>query len=336
MPLSLAQKRRFYRILQIVTACCACNRLVVAAHQQGDPSIIEFFRVTLGLKSKDTSNRNNPQPLQVIGAGLPRTGTASFVNALSKLGLHSYHMKDGAIETPGHLDLWYRLYHPEDKSIGSGEVSFGDILDDMAIQGFTATSDGPSCFWYKEQMKRYPDARVVLTVRGDGSGEAWERSFSTNIIDVLVSMQDIPYSWFPMFQKIDGMARAMLDPLGVELDPKTKFPRKDELPGAYERWVQQVKATVPEDKLLVYAAQDGWAPLCEFLSPLSAEIEAKCQSILASGETYPNVNDSAKVQALMVFLRGVSTLCRFSPLLAMVATFMLMSKRGSRNKAKAE
>lgn len=315
----------------LVTLCC---KIAAASQKQGNPSLLEFFRVTLGLNSKDRATLVTPQPLQVIGAGLPRTGTASFVVALSKLGLRSYHMKDGAIETPGHLDLWYNLYNSNNHKQGS--VSLDDILDDMAIQGFTATSDGPACFWYQEQMKRYPDAKVVLTVRGDGNGEAWKRSFSTNIIDVLVSMQDIPYRWVPMFQKIDGMVTAMTKALGTDMDSETNYPVKDQLPGAYDRWVEQVKATVPKEKLLVHAAQDGWAPLCEFLSPLSPEIESNCQSILASGEPYPNVNDTAQVQGLMIFLRGVTILCKLSPLLAVVAVLIMLSRRGGDAKAKSE
>ena len=34
---------------------------------------------------------------------------------------------------------------------------------------------------------------------------------------------------------------------------------------AYERWNQEVKDTVPADRLLVWDPKDGWEPLCEFL-----------------------------------------------------------------------
>ena len=73
----------------------------------------------------------------MIGAGLPRTGTSSFVVALSKLGLKTYHMRDGAVETPGHLQLWSDYYNHKN------DISMDDVLDGIAAQGFNATSDGP-------------------------------------------------------------------------------------------------------------------------------------------------------------------------------------------------
>jgi hypothetical protein len=37
------------------------------------------------------------------------------------------------------------------------------------------------------------------------------------------------------------------------------------LAAAMERWHEQVIATVPADRLLVWNPSDGWGPLCEFL-----------------------------------------------------------------------
>ena len=33
----------------------------------------------------------------------------------------------------------------------------------------------------------------------------------------------------------------------------------------FNKWVEEVKETVPADKLLVFEAKQGWKPLCEFL-----------------------------------------------------------------------
>ena len=33
----------------------------------------------------------------------------------------------------------------------------------------------------------------------------------------------------------------------------------------YEDWEEYVRASVPADKLFVFNAKQGWAPLCEFL-----------------------------------------------------------------------
>ena len=49
-----------------------------------------------------------------------------------------------------------------------------EILDKIARDGFNATTDIPPCLLYRKMLRRYPEARVVLTVRS--SGAAWARS----------------------------------------------------------------------------------------------------------------------------------------------------------------
>ena len=155
-----------------------------------------------------TSTNNNetetPQPLLVICAGLPRTGTSSFVAALKKLGLKTYHFED-FMQTPGHFDLWNGLYDSDNKT-----VRIDDILHDMAKHGYQATSDQPACFWYKEQMAKYPNAKVILTVRGDGNGEAWAKSAKLAMLDMNTALRQIPFRWIPLFRKGDKLVRTMI------------------------------------------------------------------------------------------------------------------------------
>ena len=33
----------------------------------------------------------------------------------------------------------------------------------------------------------------------------------------------------------------------------------------FDKWTEQVKATVPAERLLIFEAKQGWGPLCEFL-----------------------------------------------------------------------
>ena len=381
-----------------------------SVRSDGDPSMMEFFRITLGLTTIKTSimttlksiinqEQHSPspseQPIYVISAGLPRTGTASFVIAMKKLGLHSYHMKDGAVETPGHLNLWYNLYRnleekeekneankkdngeddvrasPTSSSTSSSSSSlllFNEILDGMSLNGFNVTSDAPACFWYKEQIKRYPNAKVILTVRGDSGGSsddtitdpgssstspspspstsslAWTKSFKLAIIDVMVLMKEVPYRWIPMFQKLEYVVQQMLlqlistlemDTNSRIIDPNTGYPSVEQLPNIYDTWNKRVKETIPSENLLIFAPQDGWEPLCNFLTSSSSKsttttsqedndgddeddeapsipkssgsstssfdsiVKTRCDEIIKSGEPYPYVNDKTKVQSLI-------------------------------------
>ncbi len=33
----------------------------------------------------------------------------------------------------------------------------------------------------------------------------------------------------------------------------------------FDKWAEQVKATVPQERLLIFEAKQGWDPLCKFL-----------------------------------------------------------------------
>ena len=49
-------------------------------------------------------------------------------------------------------------------------------------------------------------------------------------------------------------------------------------------WVDQVKAEIPAERLLVFEVKQGWGPLCEFLGVPVPE------------EPFPNVNDTNEMQ----------------------------------------
>ena len=116
----------------------------------------------------------------------------------------------------------------------------------------------------------------------------------------------------------------------TEEDPQTLNPVLDQLPGVYSRWVEEVKEYVPSDKLLVHAAQDGWEPLCKFLSPLSPEIKSKCNDILLSGEPYPHVADKKQVQMALNVLHGITLVFKILPsaVALVVAWWWLRHRRG--------
>ena len=88
--------------------------------------------------------------IKIIGAGLPRTGTNTLKVSLVTLGYceHVYHMKE-LLVNPERLHYWKTL---------------SDIKDtdwDGMYNGYDGTVDFPGYPWYKEHMKRYPDAKVI-------------------------------------------------------------------------------------------------------------------------------------------------------------------------------
>ena len=207
--------------------------------------------------------------MKIIGAGLPRTATTTQMYALEKLGASPcYHMRDLLADLETGLPLW------EDVVDGSPdwERIFG------AAQ---STCDWPSARYYHELMEYYPAAKVVLSVR---DGEDWA-----------ASMQDTVWGVYHGDSVLHYMcrARAVLDPLWsryMNVMTRMTWDEGGALAGdtsttaglvaAMERWNEQVKQTVPAERLLAWDLRDGWEPLCEFLE------------LPVPDEPLPHLNDS--------------------------------------------
>ena len=194
--------------------------------------------------------------LKVIGAGFPRTGTTSLKQSLEMLGVarKCYHMKELLVK-PETLPIWLRLEET------------GDTDWDTLYDGFEATVDFPGYPFYKEHMVQYPDAKVILTVR---PFEPWYKSIYSTIWKA--GPQTVP-------EKVRMMARLAVNPrlrkvvscikfahrILWQKQFKGRFEDKDFVEECFYQHIEEVKAYVPADKLLVYDVRDGWEPLCAFL-----------------------------------------------------------------------
>ena len=52
----------------------------------------------------------------------------------------------------------------------------------------------------------------------------------------------------------------------------------------FNKWTDQVKKNVPEDKLLIFDVKEGWDPLCKFLDVP-----------VPSNQPFPWENDTASI-----------------------------------------
>ena len=295
-------------------------------------SATEFFRFVVGLGKLGDGNDVPPQALKVIGAGFGRTGTSSYLKAVEMLGLKSYHMKK-LVEEKGHGELWAR--HAKLMSEGKDGI-VDEIIQALAEAGFNSTASMPACMIYKDLMKRYPDARVVVTVRGDGDGKAWARSLLGSVGKMFPFYWRKPLRWTSTFRHFRTVIPWVFRAVNAPLDPDSHQPSADDLAQAYDDWLNEVKATVPEDKLLLFAPQDGWRPLCDFLSPLDSSIRERCDEILASGVPYPRVNDTATVKKFVKALSVVAEIYDALPFVAIaaIASWVIFGRSGLRGKVK--
>src|SRR5262245_39621302 len=98
--------------------------------------------------------------LQVVGAGLPRTGTSSLRQALEHLlGGRCCHMST----IPGHP---FNLGDGWDGALAGDTVDWNQLLD-----GYIAAVDWPASSFWRELSEAYPDALVLLSARD--TAETW-------------------------------------------------------------------------------------------------------------------------------------------------------------------
>jgi len=188
--------------------------------------------------------------IEVIGAGFGRTGTMSLKVALEELGIGPcYHMIE-LFGHPEHVELW------EAASQGKA-VSWEELFS-----GYRATTDWPACSFYEQLMEKYPDAKVILTVRDP---DRWYESTYNTIYGMRRMISS------PIFRLVaplrPGLRRAakMNDRLIWEDTFGGSLENRERAIKVFERHNEEVKERVPPDKLLVYDVKEGWGPLCEFL-----------------------------------------------------------------------
>ncbi len=277
------------------------------------------------------------QPMKVIGAGQGRTGTGSLKTALQRLGLKPYHMKDGVMETPGHMDLWLDYGEAELKAPGSGAAMLARIIEKMGEDGFNATTDMPACYIYDALLAAHPGAKVILSARR--SDDAWAASIRATIGRNLDVFGRVPYRWIPLTRRFMSLNRWMWRSFGLSLesedggafDAATGLPAHDALVAAHPKWAARVAETVAkrvakrvgedevEQKLLVFRPEDGYGPLCAFVSSVDPLVKSNCDEVLANNEPYPHVNETAQLKIVYAVFTLISYLAIFAPLCLVVA-----------------
>lgn len=192
--------------------------------------------------------------IEIIGAGVGRTGTHSLKLALELLGYPCYHM----------IEL---INHPEQLPFWNAADAKQDVEWDVLFKDYRAAVDFPAAVHYQELLKHYPKAKCILTTRDP---EGWHKSFGDTIIrqskpsfgQILAMSVKLPFNALLRKQlKVFKFANKYLEnTFGGEFH--SDKPRAIRF---FEDWNTRVKKTVPSDRLLIYSIKEGWEPLCAFL-----------------------------------------------------------------------
>ena len=175
------------------------------------------------------------------------------------LGGPCYHM----------LEVFQR---PDDVPVWHSAVKDEPVDWDALFAGYVAAVDWPVAAFWREISAAYPDAVVLLSVR---DAAEWWRSADQTIWEA--SRREPPpelASWHEM----------VLDLLSQRFTPR--WDDRDGAMAAYEHHNDEVRATVPSDRLVEWRPGDGWAPICAALD------------LAVPDEPFPHVNSTADFRAM--------------------------------------
>ena len=231
--------------------------------------------------------------LKVIGAGFGRTGTLSLKEALEKLGFGPcHHMKEVMLNSE-QAEYFYL-------------ASTGKSMDwDEVYKDYSSAVDWPTAAYYRELSDKYPDAKVILSMRDAGS---WYDSASTTIYQM---SQKFP-KWIRFILPRTDKIFKMIDKTVFGEPFSYRFGDREYAMQVFNDHVEEVKRSIPEEKLLMHYAKDGWEPLCAFLDVPVPE------------EPYPWVNDSKEFARRLLFIKFLNWL----PLIVLLSGlgFLLSSR----------
>ena len=149
--------------------------------------------------------------------------------------------------------------HPEQIPVWD-EATDGAAVDwDALLAGYHSIVDWPGCHFWRELTHRYPGAKVILTV---GTPRLVPQRLGHDLPrHAGASPRTIPSS-----RRSGGCRKMILQQTfgGSTADPELAQ-------GVLEMHNEEVRRTVPDDRLLVYEVKSGWGPLCAFLGVAEPE-----------------------------------------------------------------
>ncbi len=183
--------------------------------------------------------------LQIVGAGVGRTGTHSLKIALEQLlGGTCHHMIE--------------VFGRPDQIAGFTAAIDGEPVDWTELMaGFTAMVDFPGSMFWREIAAANPDAPILLSSR---DAEGW---YTSAMNTIFLSFDAGPPELAPWMEAIRrGLHQRFCD----------DFENKEAMIAAYEAHNAAVRAEVPASRLIDWTPADGWGPICAALGkPVPAE-----------------------------------------------------------------
>ncbi|KAI1378999.1 hypothetical protein F4677DRAFT_355254 [Hypoxylon crocopeplum] len=207
------------------------------------------------------------KPMEVLCVGFPRSTTESLQQALLKLGYDpTYNGWDIVFEEPNSAPQWDRLCSKKFSGPLDGECTVTRAEFDAVIGHAVAVTGTAGLVFAADLIAAYPEAKVILNPREDIDArhrsvkETFVRNHSNWVVWLLSLLTlgtfwpwrlYVRFMWPSLFRALDGSIET-----GVARNGKWTPHKHNDM----------VRGLVSKDRLLEWAVEDGWEPLCEFLS----------------------------------------------------------------------
>ena len=179
--------------------------------------------------------------IQLVGAGLGRTGTLSLKLAIEQLlGGTCHHMFE-VFANQEEVPVWHAAILGE-------EVDLPEMLD-----GYCAVVDFPGAAVWQQLADAFPDAPVLLSTRS--TAEVWWESANATILEA-TRKELTDEARRPNYKMVQAMWTERFTP---------DWDNKAACMAAYAAHNRAVRDMIPADRLFEYQPGDGWGPLCAAL-----------------------------------------------------------------------
>lgn len=265
---------------------------------------------------QEASKPQSGSSLLVIGAGLPRTGTSSFTEALKIL-----------LQGPVHHCGTQVALGPEKDVLGWMDVLRQTPIESEAdrklvsqklkklTDGHVAITDAPGCVFVEELMALYPDAKVICTSR---DREGFVKSMATTRAAATQSFLRFSLFWLPSLRYFPDYADCLRRRWFELYGPVQAGKNYVESGQVWDKHMDYLLRVVPKEKLIIYDVKDGWEPLCQALNvPVPKNVD------------FPRINDSKAMEAFAKehIRRGLSRWAMFFGAVVLVTGSVLIHKR---------
>ena len=247
--------------------------------------------------ASNTNLKPGKWPLKIIHAGQIRTGSASLSVALNKLGYGPvHHFVTNELDSVDRSKFaWNWFYENLPKANKGQDVDWDEFFKKCGVY---SALDVPIYLYWETIFKKYPNIKVILTVRD--SFDIWYESAS--------KFHEIIFELMPLWYKIILIFNNLHNPLfGLPIEGKEVSILLKSQVGEYGGWnkflsdkqgtkkkykerEEYVKSIVPKDQLLIFNVKSGWKPLCDFLDIPQQEIPT---------EDFPHINNANHLQSVV-------------------------------------